>query len=69
MAKFNPFRPNGLVLPGIFSGRYEEIRRVEHALYQTKNSNPKHFPFAGERGIVKSSLFLLTDLVARGSMT
>ena len=68
MVKFNPFRPNGLVPPGIFSGRYEEIRRIEQALFQTKHGNPQHVLFEGERGIGKSSLFLLADLLGRGDL-
>jgi hypothetical protein len=68
MAKFNPFRPNGLVPPGIFSGRYEEIRRIEQALFQTKHGNPQHVLLEGERGIGKSSLFLLSDMLANGHL-
>jgi hypothetical protein len=68
LVKFNPFRPNGLIPPGIFSGKYEEIRRVEQSLFQTKHGNPQHFLFEGERGIGKSSLFLLTEMLANGHL-
>ena len=61
MAKFNPYRPNSLVTPGMFAGRFDEIRRTEQALLQTKFGNPQHFLFEGERGIGKSSLFRLLD--------
>ena len=66
MAKYNPFRPNSMVGPGVFCGRWEELRAVEKSLFQTKHSNPKHFLVLGERGIGKSSLFLCVDFVANG---
>jgi hypothetical protein len=68
MPKFNPFRPNSLVTPGMFSGRIEELSHTEQALYQTKHGNPQHFLFEGERGIGKSSLFRYIDWVARGDI-
>jgi hypothetical protein len=68
MPKFNPFRPNGIVTPGMFSGRGTELLHAERALFQTKNSNPQHFIFEGERGIGKSSLFRYLDWVARGTI-
>ena len=68
MSKYNPFRPNSVVTPGMFRGRYDEIRRIEQALVQTRNGNPHHFLIEGERGIGKSSLFLLIDYEARGQI-
>lgn len=68
MPKFNPFRPNSLVTPGMFSGRLEELRHSERALFQTKHGNPQHFIFEGERGIGKSSLFRYIDWAARGDI-
>jgi Cdc6-like AAA superfamily ATPase len=68
MAKYNPFRPGSVVSPGMFSGRYEEIKAIKQALFQTKQGNPNHFLIEGERGIGKSSLFLLLDMVARGDI-
>jgi Cdc6-like AAA superfamily ATPase len=68
MLKYNPFRPNSIVTPGMFSGRYDEMKAIEQALFQTKHGNPKHFIVSGERGIGKSSLFLYVDLVARGTL-
>ena len=54
MPKYNPFRPNSIVTPGMFRGRYDEMRRIEQALFQTKNLNPHHFMIEGERGIAKA---------------
>ena len=68
MPKYNPFRPNSIVTPGMFRGRYDEIRRIEQALFQTKHGNPHHFLIEGERGIGKSSLFLLVDYEAKGEI-
>ncbi|MEH6393139.1 MAG: ATP-binding protein [Sulfitobacter sp.] len=64
--RFNPFVPNGIVSPGMFTGRYEEIETAEQALFQTKNGNPQHFIFEGERGIGKSSLAYYIEIVASG---
>lgn len=66
--KYNPFRPDKMAPPGIFAGRMDEIRFVDHCLLQTKFGNPQHFLFEGERGIGKSSLFLLEYFVATGSV-
>ena len=68
MAKFNPFRPNGMAGPGMFSGRWDELRAIEQSLVQTKHENPKHFLVCGERGIGKSSLFLFVDMLAAGEL-
>jgi AAA domain len=68
MPKFNPFRPNSLVTPGMFSGRGRELQHTARALFQIKNGNPQHFLFEGERGIGKSSLFRYLDWVARGDI-
>jgi Cdc6-like AAA superfamily ATPase len=64
--KFNPFRPDKIAPPSIFAGRLEEIRLIDHCLLQTKNGNPQHFLLIGERGIGKSSLFVLEQHVASG---
>lgn len=53
---------------GMFCGRWEEVRATEKSLFQTKHGNPKHFLVSGERGIGKSSLFLMLDLVAKGTL-
>ena len=66
MQKYNPFRPDKAVTPGMFSGRLGEIVSMERGLFQTKNGNPQHFLIEGERGIGKSSLLLYIDWVARG---
>jgi AAA ATPase domain len=66
LTKFNPFRPHGIVHPGMFAGRYEEMVALEKALLQTKNGNPAHFLIDGERGIGKSSLLFNVEGVAKG---
>jgi Cdc6-like AAA superfamily ATPase len=66
--KFNPFRPNNIVHPGMFAGRYDELVALEKTLFQTKNGNPTHFLIDGERGIGKSSLLLNLTWVANGEL-
>ncbi len=68
LLKFNPFRPNTMVHPGMFRGRYKELIAFEKAIFQTKNGNPHHFIIEGERGIGKSSLMLYLEFIARGEM-
>ena len=68
MPKFNPFRPNNIVHPGMFAGRYDELVALEKTLFQTKNGNPTHFLIDGERGIGKSSLLLNLTWVAKGDL-
>jgi hypothetical protein len=53
----------------MFAGRYEELKKLDRVLYQTKNGNPHHFIIEGERGIGKSSLLLYLDTVASGAIT
>jgi hypothetical protein len=67
--KFNPFRPDKIAPVGIFAGRMDEIKVIDHCLLQTKNGNPQHFLIIGERGIGKSSLFVLEQHVASGGIT
>lgn len=69
MLKFNPFRPNEIVHPGMFAGRYNEFLALEKTLFQTKHGNPTHFLIDGERGIGKSSLLLNLTWAARGEVT
>lgn len=66
MQRYNPFRPGSIVGPAMFVGRWEELEKLERALYQTKNGNPQNFLINGERGIGKSSLFLVVDRIASG---
>lgn len=65
--KYNPFRPNSIITPGMFVGRKEEIDSIAQALFQTKHGNPQHFLIEGERGIGKSSLLLLIESFASGN--
>src|SRR4051812_30785548 len=69
MFKFNPFRPNEIVHPGMFAGRYYELVALEKTLFQTKHRNPTHFLIDGERGIGKSSLLLHLTWTSRGEVT
>ncbi|MDF0601801.1 ATP-binding protein [Psychromarinibacter sp. C21-152] len=66
--RYNPFVPNGIAFPGMFTGRLDEIETIEHSLFQTKNENPQHVLISGERGIGKSSLLFYADLIARGDI-
>lgn len=66
--KYNPFKPNSIVSPGMFAGRIEEIEAVEQCLFQARHSNPQHFLILGERGIGKSSLLFYVELVAKGDI-
>jgi hypothetical protein len=67
--KYNPFRPDKIVPPGLFCGRIEEINFLDHCLLQAKQGNAQHFLIEGERGIGKSSLMMLENLVACGEIT
>jgi Cdc6-like AAA superfamily ATPase len=67
--KYNPFRPDKIAPPGMFCGRMDELRFLDHCLLQTKNGNPQHFLIEGERGIGKSSLLLSEYVVATGKDT
>src|ERR1700722_9709878 len=64
--KLNPFRPNSIAGPGVFAGRYNEMKSIDQALFQLRHGNPWHFLIHGERGIGKSSLIFCADRVARG---
>lgn len=64
--KFNPFRPNGMVQPGMFVGRVDELDVIEQCLLQGKHNNPQHFLLTGERGIGKSSLLFYVNSLAKG---
>jgi len=66
--KYNPFRPDKMSSPGLFSGRVDELKFIDHCLLQTKRGNPQHFLIEGERGIGKSSLFLCEQFVASGEI-
>lgn len=66
--KYNPFRPNSIVTPGMFQGRYDEILAIQQCLNQAKNENPQHFIVEGERGVGKSSLLLMIQYLAAGKI-
>ena len=66
--KYNPFRPDKIVPPGMFCGRVAEIEVIDQCLIQTRAANPQHFLIEGERGIGKSSLFFLEAAVAHGKI-
>jgi hypothetical protein len=67
MKKINPFKPNSPVSTGMFAGRIEEIKLLEQALYQTKNSRPSNYLVTGERGIGKSSLMMILKDFSSGT--
>ncbi len=69
MWKYNPFKPNAIVGPGMFSGRVQELQDLDRGIFQTKNGNPWHFLIHGERGIGKSSLMLYADMIAQGTIS
>jgi len=66
--KYNPFRPDKIMPPGMFAGRLDEINYINGCLRQGRFGNPKHFMLIGERGIGKSSLILLTKFLAEGNI-
>lgn len=67
--KYNPFKPNSIVHPGMFAGRLDEFKIVEKLFFQTKNGNSSSFIIYGERGIGKSSFLFYIDNVVRGLIT
>jgi len=68
-SRYNPFRPNSPVYTGMFAGRIKEIERIDQVLYQTKLENPTYILIIGDRGIGKSSLLLVANHFARGTLT
>ena len=66
--KYNPFRPSSPVYNNMFIGRMEEIDNIDASLFQTKNGNPNHIIFTGERGIGKTSLLILANFFAKGEI-
>lgn len=64
--KYNPFRPDKMAGPGLFSGRWDELHAIDQCLLQTRAGNPQHFLTDGERGLGKSSLFFCAHYVATG---
>lgn len=66
--KYNPFRPNSIVTPGMFQGRDEEIAVIHTCLNQAMHGNPQHFIVEGERGVGKSSLLLMVQALATGKI-
>lgn len=66
--KYNPFKPNYPIYTGLFAGRFNEIERIDDALFQTAHGNPTNLLFLGERGIGKTSLLLLAKYFANGDI-
>lgn len=64
--RINPFKPNNPIYQGLFAGRVDEIKKLDNALFQTRNENPTNILFIGERGIGKTSLLLLAKYMAQG---
>lgn len=69
MSKINPFKPNSPVPIGMFAGRHQEIKTLQHGLHQTRNGHAANYLIIGERGIGKSSLMTLMKPMARGDLT
>lgn len=61
---FTPSRP--IDDPNRFFGRADPVSELVDALFQTKNSNPKHSIVTGDRGVGKSSLLRQIQLTASG---
>ena len=53
----------------MFVGRLEEIQAIERCMFQTRNGSPQHFLVQGERGIGKSSLLFIVNMIAQGQIT
>jgi hypothetical protein len=53
----------------MFHGRTEELNFIQQSLFQTRYGNPQHFLIEGERGLGKSSLFLMVNQFASGQRT
>ena len=66
--KYNPFKPNSPVFTGMFSGRTHELERLDYLLFQTQMSNPTHILINGERGIGKTSLLIVANHFAKGTL-
>lgn len=66
MAGYNPFRPNSLAPIGMFEGRHEETNALDNMLLNTSLGNPQNFLLHGERGIGKSSLLFVEEMIASG---
>jgi len=47
----------------MFAGRFNEIRRIEKVLLETKEGNPSYLLIVGERGIGKTSLMLFAESI------
>jgi len=67
--KYNPFKPNSPVFTGMFSGRIRELERLDYLLFQTQMSNPTHILIHGEIGIGKTSLLIVANHFAKGSLS
>lgn len=66
--RYNPFRPNSPVFTGMFSGRTHELERLDDLLFQTQMGNPTHILINGERGIGKTSLLIVANHFAKGTL-
>ena len=66
--RYNPFKPNYPIYSGLFAGRFNEIEKIDDALFQTCHGNPTNLLFIGERGIGKTSLLLLAKYFANGDI-
>ena len=65
----NPFKPNKPVHSEIFTGRINEIEKIENSIISTIDGNANHLLFIGERGIGKTSLLLLANYLSKGDIS
>lgn len=68
MNTINPFNPNSPSGPGMFAGRYAEMKAIEKLLIQTKSNKGHGFLLTGQRGIGKTSLLNLVKYQAEGDI-
>lgn len=67
-SKNNPFKPTQPIFRDMFTGRINEINRIESVLLETKDGNPTNLLIIGERGIGKTSLLLLSKFLASSNI-
>ncbi len=65
---YNPFKPNYPIYDGLFTGRWNELKKIDTALDQLDSDNPQNLLFTGERGIGKTSLLLVAKHFATGNV-
>jgi hypothetical protein len=67
--RYNPFKPNHPIHPGMFTGRVLELDKIDSLIGRLKHGNPANILIYGERGIGKTSLLIFTNVLAKGKIT